>query len=137
MKRILVAYDGSQPADRAFAVGLELAGKYGAELTVMAVARPPDFGTEVETEAVIDNSKKHYNRVLRPLHARAQAAGCTAHFQLVVGHPAEQIVRYADEWGADLIVVGHRGRTAFERWLTGSVAKHVMDHAACAVLVAR
>jgi len=137
MKRILLAYDGSGPADQAFALALDLAGKYGAALDVIAVARPPEFGEEVEAAAVIENSKKHYQQVLKPLHARVATTGVTAHFQVVVGHPAEQIVRHAEDWQADLIVVGHRGRTLFERWLVGSVAKYVINHAPCAVLVAR
>lgn len=137
MKRILAAYDGSEYADKAFALVLDLATRYGAEVDVLAVARPPEFGDDVETEAVVENSKKHYHELLKPLHARAAAAGVTPRFHVVVGHPAEQIVRHADEWKADLIVVGHRGRTFFERWLVGSVAKYVINHAPCAVLVAR
>jgi hypothetical protein len=35
------------------------------------------------------------------------------------------------------IFVGHRGKTLFERWLVGSVAKYVINHAPCAVLAAR
>ncbi len=137
MKRILVAYDGSESANKAFALALDLAAKYGAEVSVLAVARPPEFGSEVETEAVTANSKKHYRQILKPLFEVAAAASVVAQFEVAVGHPAEQVVRHAEKWQADLIVVGHRGRTFFERWLVGSVAKHVIDHAPCAVLVAR
>ena len=138
MKRILVAYDGSDSAAKAFSLGIELAEKFGAEMRVTAVARPPEFGTEVETEAVIENSKRHYQKILTPLHAVAAAQkSVPIHFEVLVGHPAEQIVRHAEDWKTDLIVVGHRGHTLFERWLVGSVAKYVIDHAACAVLVAR
>lgn len=137
MKRILVAFDGSEPAAKAFALALELAQKYAADLRVLGVARPPEFGGEVETEAVIENSKHHYRALLKPLHPQAEAAGVKADFHVVVGHPAEQIVRQAEDWKADLIVVGHRGRTLFERWLVGSAAKYVINHAPCAVLVAR
>jgi len=138
MKRILVAYDGSSAADKAFSLALELAGKYGAELHVLAVARPPEFGSEVETEAVIEYSKQHCHHMLRPLQVLAgEQKAVAVHFDVRVGHPADRIVRYAEDWLADLIVVGHRGHTFFERWLVGSVAKHVMDHAPCAVLVAR
>jgi nucleotide-binding universal stress UspA family protein len=138
MKHILVAYDGSAAAAKAFSLALELAEKYGAELRVLAVARPPEFGSEVETEAVIENSKQHYHKILRPLQAVASSQRTVAiHFEVAVGHPAEQIVRHAEDWKADLVVVGHRGRTFFERWLIGSVAKHVINHAPCAVLVAR
>jgi len=137
MKRILVAYDGSDPAKKAFSLALNLAGKYGAEVTVLAIARPPEFGSEVETEAVTENSKKHYKQILKPLHDLAAAENVTAHFEVAVGHPADQIVRHAERWQADLVVVGHRGRAFFERLLIGSVAKHVIEHAPCPVLVAR
>jgi nucleotide-binding universal stress UspA family protein len=138
MKRILVAYDGSAAAAKAYSLARDLAGKYGAELRVLAVARPPEFGSEVETEAVIENSKKHCHQILKPLQALAHSEKITViHFEVAVGHPAEQIVRHAQDWKAELVVVGHRGHTFFERWLIGSVAKHVIDHAPCAVLVAR
>jgi nucleotide-binding universal stress UspA family protein len=137
MKLILAAYDGSESAKKAFSLALDLASKYGAKLSVLAVARPPEFGGDVETEAVTENSKKHYRHVLKPLHDIAAAANVAVHFEVAVGHPAEQIVRHAEQSGADLIIVGHRGRTFFERLLVGSVAKHVIDHAHCAVLVAR
>jgi nucleotide-binding universal stress UspA family protein len=54
-----------------------------------------------------------------------------------VGHPAEQIIATAEEWGADLIVTGHRGHGLFERWLLGSVSRVVIAYARCAVLVVR
>ena len=137
MKRILVAYDGSASAAKAFALALDFAAKYDGEVFVLAVARPPDFGSEVETKAVTENSKKHYREILKSLHETAAAAKVGAHFDVAVGHPAEQIVRHAETWQADLIVIGHRGRTFFERLLIGSVAKNVIDHAPCAVLVTR
>ena len=137
MKRILVAYDGSPSSAKAFSLGIELRDKYDAELMVLAVARPPDFGTEVETEAVIENSKKHCHDILKPLHAVLASAKVPTRFEVVTGHPGEQIVRHAEGWKADLIVVGHRGHTFLDRLLLGSVAGHVINHAPCAVLVAR
>src|SRR5262249_15388317 len=55
ISRILVGYDGSHSAQDAFAFALDLAKRYGAELHVLAVARPPEFAEEVETEALIEN----------------------------------------------------------------------------------
>lgn len=133
MKHILIAYDGSESADKAFTSALDLAGKYGAQLSVLAVARPPEVGDEVETEAVVENSCKHYQHVLNPMKDKAP----NAHFEVVVGHPAVKITSYAEAHGIDLIVMGHRGKTLFERWLIGSVAKKVMSYAPCSVLVVR
>lgn len=135
IRKLLVAYDGSASARDAFSFAVELAEKYGAELHVLAVARPPEFGSEVETEAVIENSRQHYTRLLQPL--KSQVAGLTAHFEVMVGHPAESIVLYAEDHGMDHIVVGHRGHSLFERWLLGSVARQVIAYAPCAVTVVR
>ena len=135
INKLLVAYDGSDSAKSAFNFALELAGKYGAELHVLAVARPPEFGAEVETEAVIESSRRHYTHLLQPLKARVP--GLTAHFKVMVGHPAESIVLYAEDHGIDHIVVGHRGHSLFERWLIGSVARRVIAYAPCTVTVVR
>jgi nucleotide-binding universal stress UspA family protein len=138
IKRILVAYDGSKPADKAYLFAVDIAQKYGAELFVIAVARPPEFGDDVETEAIIENSRKHYDEVLEPLRAQAPALGLKVHFEVVVGHPVEQIIRHAEqEFQTDLIVLGHRGKSLFERMRLGSVSRQVMHHAHCPVLVVR
>lgn len=133
MKHILVAYDGSEPAQRAFEQALDLANRYDAQLSVLAVSRPPEFGSEVETEAVMENSLQHYRAILEPLKALAPKA----HFEVAVGHPAVKITTFAEANGVDLIVMGHRGKTLFERWLIGSVAKKVMSYAPCSVLIVR
>lgn len=135
--KILAAYDGSESASKAFALALDLAAKYGAALYVLTIARPPEFANEVEAEAIIESSRMHSMQILRPLHARAAAARVDAYFETAVGHPAEQIIYHAEKHNVDLIVLGHRGRTAFEKLLLGSIAKQVMNHATCAVLVAR
>lgn len=133
--KLLIAYDGSDSARTAFDFALDLAAKYGAELFVLSVARPPEFGEEVETEAVIEQSTRHYESLLQELRTRIGATD--AHFEVKVGHPAETIVLYAEEHGIDHIVVGHRGHGLFERWLIGSVARQVIAYAPCAVTVVR
>jgi nucleotide-binding universal stress UspA family protein len=135
IKKLLIAYDGSNSSKAAFEFALDLANKYSAELHVLAVAPAPEFGAEVETEAIIENSRRHYTQVLHPLKSRV--ADLAAHFEVKVGHPAESIVLYAEDHGIDHIVVGHRGHSLFERWLLGSVARQVIAYAPCAVTVVR
>jgi nucleotide-binding universal stress UspA family protein len=138
MKRILVGYDGSPSADKAFSLGLDLAEKYAGEVHVLSVARPPEFDGDVQNEAEIEEARQHFLEILTPLRATAaQNKSVAVDFEVAVGHPAEQIVRRAEAWSADLVIVGHRGHSLIERWLTGSVAKRVVDYAPCAVLVAR
>jgi nucleotide-binding universal stress UspA family protein len=137
MEKILVAYDGSDPANKAFAWGLDLAAKYRAELHVLAIARPSEPPEDVETEAILENAQEHYEQAFIPLKEQAKACGVLPNFVVRVGHPAEQIVHFAEVHHIDHIVMGHRGKTFIERWLLGSVSKRVMTYAHCTVSVVR
>ena len=137
MKHVLVAFDGSESATRAFDFGLELAAKFDAELTVLAIVRPPELPEDVETEALVERAREYYEEQLGPLQARAAKADVKAAFAVAVGHPAEQIVHYAETCGADHIVLGDRGKTFFRRWLIGSVSKQVIHYAQCTTTVVR
>ncbi len=137
MNHILVAYDGSKPAEHAFAFGLTLAAKFDATLHVMAVARPPELAEDVETEAIIEGAREAYLQQFGPLQAQAAKSGVKASFVVTIGHPAEQIVHYAETHGIDHIVLGHRGKSFFARWLLGSVSKQVMHYAHCTTTVVR
>jgi nucleotide-binding universal stress UspA family protein len=102
----------------------------------VAIVRPPDFAEDVESEAVIENSRKHCQSLLDRLRDRAASAAATK-YSVLFGHPAEQIVIQAERDGAQLIVIGHRGKGLFERLRVGSVSKQVLHDAHCAVLVVR
>jgi len=136
-KKILLAYDGSKPAEKAFTESVEMAQKFGAALAIVTVLRPPEFAEDVETEALIENARQRFEPELARLQASARSSGVKADLHVRVGHPAEQIIAAAEEWHADLIVTGHRGQGMFERWLLGSVSRLVIAYARCAVLVMR
>ena len=137
IKRILIAYDGSESADKAYAFALDLAKKFGADLTVLSVSRPPDFAEEVEMESILENSTKHYEKLLANLQKQATPQGITPSVTVVVGHPAEQMIYYAEQHNIDHIVMGHRGKTFFQRLRLGSVSKQVIQYAQCSVTVVR
>lgn len=136
-RKILIAYDGSAAAGKAFETACGLAAQHGAELIVLSVARPPEVGDDVEAEAVIENSRRYHRRLLAELKAPLSAKGIKAHLQVAVGHPAEQIIYHGDKHDVDVIVVGDRGRSKFARLLLGSVSRQVAEHAARPVLVVR
>jgi nucleotide-binding universal stress UspA family protein len=137
LRRILVAYDGSPPARRAFDFALDLAVKYQATVAVVSVARPPEPPTRVETEAMLEDATEHYEKDFEALRAAAARLGVPLTTQVVVGHPADQIVHQATEQGTDLIVMGHRGKSLIQRWLLGSVSKRVISYAGCSVVIVR
>ena len=136
-ERILVAYDDSAPARKAYEVALDMAAKYAAEVHVVAVARPPEFAEEVETEATLESAREHFQKQFGELERRAARVGLKPHLRVVSGHPAEQIVRAAEQYNIELIILGHRGHGVFERWLLGSVSRTVIAYAHCAVMIVR
>ena len=66
-----------------------------------------------------------------------QAAGLNVETAVREGDPRSVIVDQAEEWSADLIVMGSQGYTGLKRLLLGSVAQHVVSHAPCSVEVVR
>lgn len=136
-RKILVGYDGSQAARKAVDAAAGLAAQHAAELYVLTVARPPEVADDVETEAVIENSRQYHRRMLADLKSELAAKTFKVHFEVAVGHPAEQIIYHADRHAVDLIVVGDRGRSKFARLLLGSISKQVAEHADRPVMLVR
>ena len=66
-----------------------------------------------------------------------RAAGLTAHCKVLRGHPAKVIVRLAERYNAEMVVLSSRGLGTVEAVLLGSVSAEVIDRAPCPVLVAR
>jgi nucleotide-binding universal stress UspA family protein len=108
-----------------------------ARLTVVSVASPPEPPTEVETRAAIELATRHYEDLFHSLRRQAQERNVTLDTHVLVGHPADQILKAAAHHKADMIVVGDRGRLAILDWVLGSTSRRVFTHASCPVLVVR
>jgi len=136
-RSLLVGFDGSAQARKAYFIALDIAQKYQSQVHVLAVVRPPDFPEEVETRAHIESARDQIGRRLSFLQSETAHVALHPHFRIAVGHPAEQIVRAAEEHRIELILLGHRGHGMFDRWLLGSVSRTVIAYAHCAVMVVR
>ena len=137
LQRMLVAYDGSESAERAFRFALELAKPFQATISVLAVAYPSEPPTAVEMAGLLQSAKEHFEHAFAGMRDAASAVGVPMTTRILVGHPADQIVREAADQQVDLIVMGRRGRSRIERWLLGSVSRRVLSYASCAVMVVR
>lgn len=135
--RIVVGFDGSEESRLAARWAANYARTQDGRIDLVAVARPPDVGADVETEAFVERARQHYEQALAAMREELQEADGRIALRVLVGHPAERLVRYAHEHRADLLVVGHRNRSGVTQWLTGSVARQVIDHAPCSVVVVR
>jgi nucleotide-binding universal stress UspA family protein len=137
MRTIVVAYDGSEHARRALERAADLA-KEGASLTVVSVAEgEPTTGARGPATAPVVMLAAERQRALEDAVALLRERGVEAETVEAFGDPGSQIAEEAKRRGADLVVVGTRGRNALERLLLGSVSTKVVHEAACDVLVVR
>ncbi len=140
LKKILVAFDGSQEACRAFEFALKLSKECQAkerEILVLSVSQPPEPADIVEVKAVIDSATEYYKKEFEKLQTLAKDYNVQIKTEIVVGHPADQIVRYAAENQVDIIIMGQRGMSKIERWLLGSVSRRVATYATCPVTIVK
>ena len=136
-RQIVVGYDGSPASRQAVDTAIAIALQNGAMLHVLTVARLLQIPDEVETEAIVENSREFHQRLLDELALSIGDAGAPIQYEIAIGHPAEQLIYRADQLDADLIVVGDRGRSKIKRMLLGSVSDRVVRHADRAVMVVR
>lgn len=133
MKRILLAYDGAEPAQKALATAADLAKKYEAAVTVVSVVPVHPGRAPMDPW---DDSEVHRAQ-LREADAALRALGVEARLMEPAGDPATTIERVAAQGDFDTIVVGARGLGTLGRILQGSVSEHVATHAAATVVIAR
>ena len=136
--RILVAIDGSDCSNRAFATALELAQLAKAHLTALAVEGPlPMYAATIgEVEEAKREKDAYFTTLGDTARTQAAAAGITLEVDVRPGHPAELISRVAKEGGYDLVIVGQRGHFVRDH-LLGSTADRVAEYAHCPVMIVR
>jgi nucleotide-binding universal stress UspA family protein len=137
-KRILLAYDGSREGLIALREGALLAKSCGAAVFLLSVVRPTagmPIGEGVYTDTISDQIEG-YQALLATGVAVARQLGLEAESKLAMGEPAPQIGQFANEIGADLVVLGHRRQSALGRWWSGGTGSYVSDHVKCSVLIA-
>ena len=130
-----MAFDASPHAEHALDVALSMAGDMKAKLFVLAVIRPPEPAESAEFNAVLDEGRERYESSFVPIRERAKQKGIDLETDVVVGHPAEQILHRADTIQASLIVIGKRSHTILHRWMLGSNSERVLKYAHCPVMI--
>jgi len=143
---VLVGVDGSEHAQRAVRYLSDFPLPPDAKVTLASVVYvPPPFSgaaagyyeTEELARALEATRRAAEADAERSLSAAADVLGkkFAVEKRLLVGPPARTLLEVAA--GADLLVLGSRGVSTIERWITGSVSLHVSHHAKTSVLVVR
>lgn len=148
MKKILIAVDGSENSDRALSQGGKLAKEMDSEIVLVAVQRSLEFylpvldyflkKTEPQEEEELEKKFESLSRdLLKESKESLEKNGITKDKTVVrIGKPAEEILKVAEEEGADLIVIGSRGK-GLAKTVFGSVSREVIMESKVSVLVAR
>lgn len=143
--KILLVTDGTEFSDYAIEKVLAMGICTENEIKILSVINfPVPVGLDpiggMASYPEMENTQKEYaERVVQSAAEKISSANQNLNIstQVAVGSPESRIVDIAEEWGADLIVVGSHGYNTWERLLLGSVSSAVVHHAPCSVLVAR
>jgi nucleotide-binding universal stress UspA family protein len=141
MTTILVAVDGSRPAEQALAFALDQ--HPDADLVALSVL-DPSAAAQGSPEVILTDASAWNERaearaqsVLDDARRRAADAGVDLATEFVYGSPARAIVEYAADHHVDQVVVGSHGRDGVSRLLLGSVAETVVRRSPVPVTVVR
>jgi nucleotide-binding universal stress UspA family protein len=154
-KKIFVPLDDSELSHRVFSQALELALIDRAQVMLFncvsisslgetAVPIPVDLGMNAELmnqayqaqHLRLESEEKQASSLLKNYCDAAAKQGLQVEFDCKMdGDPGHSICESAQNWGADLIVLGRRGRTGFAEAFLGSVSNYVVHHASCSVFV--
>ena len=133
MKKILIAYEGEEPGQRALQQGADLARVFGADLSVISVTPwrrgrvPMDPWDDAEVHA----------KALKAAANVAEPPGSDRRVAVARWRPCANDRRVAKAGAFDTIVVGSRGLGSVSRFMQGSVSEHVATNAKASVVVAR
>lgn len=145
--KILLAVDGSPCSDAAVEevarrpwpeksfVKVLSAFELPAPPTPEAWALPLTYFNDMDV-ALRRQAQNDVDRAIQKLKSRLDKT-VSLDGAVIPGSPRVVILDEAEEWGADLIVVGSHGYRAWERFLLGSVSQSVVSHAKCSVEVVR
>jgi nucleotide-binding universal stress UspA family protein len=148
IERVVLGWDGSSCAARAaelFCTWPIFSGSLVRVVSVADVTIPwwsgfPETGTPQLVPIYVDAvnaSRKQHDVLAQEMTAQLQRFGLRAEADRRDGDPASEILAAANDSKVDLIVVGTHGRTGLKRLVLGSVARNVLQHATCSVLIVR
>jgi len=143
--KILLATDGTKFSESAIQSIIKTFDPKNSEVLVLQAVEsllystPPQMapGYAPELAQRREEQRKEAKASVAAAAKTLQAAGFVVDTRVVETDPRNAILDVAEEWKADLIVVGSHGRKGLQRFLIGSVAESVARHASCSVLIVR
>lgn len=128
-QRIVLAWDGSEVALRAFDVAIDITRRYHAELVAVSIAYSPAHAETASDRAeTSDAAHRYLSQTFSDVADRAARAGVEVTHEIIDGEtPARALIDYAHEHGFDLIVCGHHPGRRAGRLLLRGVARDLIE----------
>jgi nucleotide-binding universal stress UspA family protein len=145
--KILIGVDGSKQSDAA----IDACGKFIKSATSVKIisvieqnytmaTEPFAVSAEFYSELAANEKKLAEERVKNAKNYLFKVLGddkTEVNTEVFLGNPSQQIVEEAENWKADLIIVGSHGYGFWQRAMIGSVSDSIIHHAHCSVLVVK
>jgi nucleotide-binding universal stress UspA family protein len=139
--KILLAVDDSKFSEASLEALLAQFPPQGTEVRVLHVVEPIAFSPPPQMAAgyapELKDQIKEGQALVESMARKLRAAGYRVSTAVETGDAREKIVDSAEQWVADLIMLGSHGRRGVSRFLLGSVAESVARHAPCSVEIVR
>lgn len=140
-KRILIATDGSENAERAASYGMNLAKTADAEVHALYVISTQHAVTTRTVKGWSEGFEEYLTNkggvAIGDVEKLGTEVGVKVKPAFMKGIPADRILEYAQENNIDLIVMGTQGLTGIKKFLIGSVAEKIVRHSRVPVMVIR
>jgi nucleotide-binding universal stress UspA family protein len=135
-RKILIAIDSNPSSEVVALSGLQLAKQYGAEIALISIPEAEDtLDTDPPTQRELADMMEHnFNSSQLRLKNKVFIDFPVVSF-VKKGIPYKVIIETAEQWGADIIVMGTHGRKGIPHLLLGSVAEEVIRHSTKTVIV--
>ncbi len=136
-QRLLIAWDGSDAALRAFDVAIDIARRYDAELVAVSVAYSPAHAeTSGDRKESAEAAHRYLQETLQEVADRAERIGVDVEHRIIEGeNPARALLGHAHEHGFDMIVMGHHHSGRAGRLLLHGVTRDLLADATIPLLV--
>ncbi len=139
-KKILIATDGSEYTKNAVDYGIDLAKNTGAKLHAIYVVDTAAFASipmDAAWESMYELLRQEGDEATKYVADKADAEGIEVDKNTIEGHPADEIIKFAEKNSMSIIVMGTLGKSGLDRFLLGSVAEKVVRNSKIPVLVVR
>lgn len=136
-KRILAAHDGSSPSVSALRHAADLACCSDAELHLIGIVHTSGARSFAEATAndLWGMEKDHVQQAINVVSIDFGKQGLDVVMEIRLGDPAREIIDYAGNIKADLVVIGNTEKGIFARWLEGSTGVELLNHLPCNLLI--